>query len=68
MRAGSSESLHLVTEAMKLAFAERAVYLGDPDFVDVPAEWLTSKEHAAELRGRETPRLRNALFHSVVDK
>jgi gamma-glutamyltranspeptidase / glutathione hydrolase len=47
---GSTAALHLQIEAMKLAYADRAAYLGDSDRVDVPQEWLTSKQHAAELR------------------
>jgi gamma-glutamyltranspeptidase / glutathione hydrolase len=47
---GSPAALHLQVEAMKLAYADRAAYLGDSDYVDVPLDWLTSKEHAAELR------------------
>jgi gamma-glutamyltranspeptidase / glutathione hydrolase len=47
---GSVAALHLQIEAMKLAYADRAAYLGDSDRVDVPQEWLISKEHAAELR------------------
>lgn len=43
--------LHLLTEAMRRAFADRARYLGDPDFnPDMPVERLVSKEYAAELR------------------
>ena len=44
--------LHLLTETMKHAFADRARYLGDPDFVQVPIEKLTSKEYAASIRRR----------------
>jgi gamma-glutamyltranspeptidase/glutathione hydrolase len=47
---GSPAALHLQIEAMKLAYADRAAYLGDSDRVDVPQEWLVSKQHAAELR------------------
>ncbi len=47
---GSPTGLHLQLEAMKLAYADRAQYLGDSDSVDVPLERLTSKSHAAELR------------------
>ena len=47
---GSPAALHLQIEAMKLAYADRAAYLGDSDRVDVPQEWLVSKDHAAELR------------------
>jgi gamma-glutamyltranspeptidase/glutathione hydrolase len=54
--AGSSESIHLVAEAMKLAFADRAAHLGDPDFVDVPVPWLTSKEYGKALAARLRPR------------
>lgn len=43
--------LHLLTEAMRRAYADRARYLGDPDFnEDLPVERLTSKEHAAAQR------------------
>lgn len=53
--AGSSASLHVVTEAMKLAFADRAYWLGDPDFVDVPVERLLAPEYAAAQRARINP-------------
>ncbi|MGM0556196.1 MAG: gamma-glutamyltransferase [Myxococcota bacterium] len=46
----NSMSIHLITEALKHAFADRARWLGDTDFVDVPVERLTSKEYAEELR------------------
>ena len=52
MRAGSPAALHLMIEAMKLAYADRAEYLGDSDVVDVPIEKLTSKDYAASLRSR----------------
>ena len=44
--------LHLTVEAMKLAYADRAAFLGDPASVDAPLARLTSKTYAAELRGR----------------
>ncbi|MGE0451642.1 MAG: gamma-glutamyltransferase [Vicinamibacterales bacterium] len=49
--AGSAAAIHLMAEAMKRAFADRARYLGDPDFnPDMPLERLISKPYAAELR------------------
>lgn len=48
----STTYLHLLAEAMKQTFADRAQYLGDPDFVQVPTEKLTSKEYAAWTRSR----------------
>ena len=49
---GSATAHHLELEAMKLAYADRAAYLGDSDSVDVPIERLISKSHAEELRER----------------
>jgi gamma-glutamyltranspeptidase/glutathione hydrolase len=48
----SPAALHLELEAMKLAYADRAQHLGDPDAVDVPVDYLISKNHASLLRGR----------------
>lgn len=42
----SVETAHLMVEAMKRAYADRAVYLGDPDFVRVPTKGLISKSYA----------------------
>jgi gamma-glutamyltranspeptidase/glutathione hydrolase len=47
---GSAATLHLMAESMRRAYADRAHYLGDPDYNDLPVERLTSKAHAAELR------------------
>ena len=53
--AGSSASLHRIAEAMKLAFADRAALLGDPDFVAVPVERLLASDYAARQRARINP-------------
>ncbi len=50
MGALSAESMHLMAESMKLAFADRSKYLGDPDWWHIPIEGLTSKKYAEKLR------------------
>jgi len=45
----SPRTLHLMIEATRRAFLDRARFLGDPDFVKVPVEKLTSKQYAAQL-------------------
>jgi gamma-glutamyltranspeptidase/glutathione hydrolase len=48
---GSAASLHLIAESMRRAFADRARYVGDPDFnATMPIDRLTSKPYAADLR------------------
>lgn len=46
----SYQSIHLMAETMRRAYADRATYLGDADFVAVPVKGLTSPQYAAELR------------------
>ncbi len=46
-----SDVIHLKSMAMKLAFIDRAKFLGDPDFVFVPTKKLISKKYAKALRG-----------------
>ncbi|MBO9099575.1 MULTISPECIES: gamma-glutamyltransferase family protein [unclassified Rhizobium] len=50
MDPAGADFVHTVTEAMKLAFADREVYYGDPDFCDVPLDHLLSEAYAAERR------------------
>ncbi len=45
----SAEAIHLVTEARRRGFLDRARFLGDPDFVEVPVARLISKPHAESL-------------------
>lgn len=45
-----ADSIHLMAEAMKLAYADRAKHLGDPEFWSVPVAGLTDKGYAARLR------------------
>jgi gamma-glutamyltranspeptidase/glutathione hydrolase len=51
----SPEYIHLLIETAKLAFADREEYYGDPDFVDVPLEFLLSREYAAKRRALIDP-------------
>jgi gamma-glutamyltranspeptidase/glutathione hydrolase len=46
---GSADAMHIMTESMKLAYADRSKYLGDPDYLDIPVEKLTSKVYAKHL-------------------
>lgn len=46
---GSSRAVHVMTEAMRRAYADRARWLGDADFYPVPTKGLVSKEYAAKL-------------------
>jgi gamma-glutamyltranspeptidase/glutathione hydrolase len=48
--------VHTLTEAMKLAFADREAYVGDPKFVNVPTAGLLSKAYAEQQRARIDPR------------
>ncbi|MBV6479257.1 MAG: Glutathione hydrolase proenzyme [Ignavibacteria bacterium] len=43
---GSTKSIHLMTEAMRRVYADRSEFMGDADFVNVPADILTSKVYA----------------------
>jgi gamma-glutamyltranspeptidase/glutathione hydrolase len=51
----SSERYHLMTEAMRRAFADRAEYMGDTDYVKVPVSGLVDKKYAAQLRSTINP-------------
>lgn len=44
------DTLHLLVEAMRIAYADRSEYLGDPDFVKAPVAALTSRAYAAKRR------------------
>jgi gamma-glutamyltranspeptidase/glutathione hydrolase len=53
--AENAASYHLLIEAMKQAYADRAFYLGDPAFADAPAVTLMSKTYAARMREKIDP-------------
>ena len=57
------ETIHLVSAAMQQAFADRAKYMGDTDFVEVPIKELTSKKYASNIRSKIKNRARK--IHNV---
>ncbi len=84
MQQGAAPSLHLLIEAMKRAYADRARYLGDPAFVNAPITALISKDYAAKQRSSIDPKRatpwsdaltpkppregQNTTHYSVVDR
>lgn len=59
-RMDRTQRIHLIVEAMRRAYRDRAIYLGDPDFAEIPVAMLTSQEYADGLRasihpGKATP-------------
>lgn len=52
---GSADAVHHMTEAMKFAYADRSLFLGDSDFVDVPVARLAGRAHADSLRSLISP-------------
>ena len=66
---GSSKTVATMTEAMKIAYADRAEFMGDADFYPVPVDRLVSKEYATERRAlldttKATPSLR--ISHGAI--
>ncbi|HKJ18560.1 MAG TPA: gamma-glutamyltransferase [Xanthomonadales bacterium] len=66
MGRGSGDLIHLVGSTMKLAFADRARHLGDPDYHDVPIETLTSMEYADQLAARLNPEGQPQVVESLI--
>ncbi len=67
--ANDPEVAHLMVEAMRQGYLDRATYLGDMDFVEVPIARLTSKDHAAEMAGLiglETVRRSDELGAAII--
>lgn len=60
------EFVHLVTEAMKLAYADREAYYGDPDFCDVPLNTLLSETYNAARRSQITGHASADLLPGIV--
>lgn len=49
---GTAEGLHILSEAFRIAFNDRALYMGDPAYVDVPVKGLTNKDYAKAQAGQ----------------
>lgn len=80
----SDQKIHYMVEAERRAYADRAQYLGDPDFTDSHVSRLISKEYASDMRKSITPRAtpsagitapsgmnrekRETTHYSIVDK
>jgi gamma-glutamyltranspeptidase/glutathione hydrolase len=64
---GSAEHIHLFAEILKIAFADRQWYMGDPDRVHIPVEGLISKEYAA-LRVNEIDESAKIYSYGDPDK
>jgi gamma-glutamyltranspeptidase/glutathione hydrolase len=64
LRFGSVKHLHLMAETLKIAFADRQKYMGDPALVDIPLEGLLSKQYA-KTRAREIEE--NAKIYTYGD-
>ena len=67
MGAGSPEVAHHLIEAMRRAFRDRAMFLADSDFADVPVERLTSKAYADEIRPTIQPGAASVSTPADVD-
>ncbi|MFB0872178.1 MULTISPECIES: gamma-glutamyltransferase family protein [unclassified Sphingobium] len=65
MTPGSADYLHIVAESIKLAFDDRNMYFGDPDFATVPMKGLLSKSYAAARAKQIGPRA--SLDHRYGD-
>ena len=76
----SEKYIKLLVSAMDFAYHDRAKFLGDPDFYDVPQELLTSKEYARKIfdkiqKGKKPPKIKVNIFESeetthfsIIDK
>lgn len=63
MEDNSAEELHLISEAFKMAYADRGEYMGDVKFVDVPLDGLVSKDYAKLLSEKIDP---NVAMENVM--
>ncbi|MCB9090959.1 MAG: gamma-glutamyltransferase [Halobacteriovoraceae bacterium] len=63
----SEESIHWMASAMNLAFIDRARYLGDSDFVQVPYQRLSSKKYAQQLQKYMTPKFNELEMKDLPD-
>jgi gamma-glutamyltranspeptidase/glutathione hydrolase len=67
LKINSADYIHTVNEALKLAYADRDTYYGDPKFTKIPADRLLSKEYGAERRKLITNESSHAFRPGVID-
>ena len=61
--------IHHLSEAFRFVFADKARFMGDPDFVSIPLQQLLSQDHAREIASRIRPgRLQESYPHGSFDK
>jgi gamma-glutamyltranspeptidase/glutathione hydrolase len=63
---GTARTIHLMAEALGIAFADWTRYMADPAFTDVPVRWLTSMEYAEERRAEID--LHHAAWHRAGER
>lgn len=63
MKHNSTEHLHLLTEAMKMAYKDRGFFAADTDFIEVPLKGMASKEYAKELASQIDPEKAQVFEH-----
>lgn len=64
---GTPRSVHLLAEAMKIAFADRAKYMADPRTTDIPLDWVISDSYGAQRRAEVQMDRAGTYVHGVYE-
>jgi len=65
----TGKTIHIMAEVMKHSFADRARYMGDPDFISVPVTELTSRSYAVTIQKQINPEITtpsDEIFHGIL--